>query len=393
MADPQAPAHEQYDEARHADKIGVSFQPLLAERERFQRVMHYQTVDKIPNFEFGYWAETLPNWHKQGLPEHVVDWPTAYEYFGIQSVVGAPVIAGLQFDPDRGVIEETETRIIEKDIWGAISEVNREGNRSIPRFLHFPVKDRETWRGIKGRLLDDDSTRFPPNWPQLVKEYRRRDYPLGVNIGSLIGVPRNLIGFESICMMVCEEPEFLEEIVEDLCQAIERNIVECLKDVQYDYAAGWEDICFNSGPIVGVPFFRDVVAPRFKRICDILHLYGVDIVFTDCDGNMTHILPFLLDAGVNTLFPTEVNAGTDPVLLRRQYGKELRIMGGVNKMILMRDKKAVDDELMRLRPIVEEGGFIPHIDHMVTADARLDLYKHYQERKREWFNVAGEPKY
>ena len=62
-------------------------------------------------------------------------------------------------------------------------------------------------------------------------------------------------------------------------------------------------------------------------------------------------------------------------------------------MILLKDKAAVDRELERLRPVVEEGGFIPHIDHLVQANASLDLYKHYLDRKREWFNVGGEPKY
>ncbi|NQU44689.1 hypothetical protein HQ520_15465 [bacterium] len=42
-------------------------------RERFQRAMHYQSVDRLPNFEFGYWAEALTVWHKQGLPESVTN--------------------------------------------------------------------------------------------------------------------------------------------------------------------------------------------------------------------------------------------------------------------------------------------------------------------------------
>ena len=339
-------------------------------RERFRRVMHYQTVDKIPNYEFRYWDETLPNWHKQGLPEEVNSWPAAYEYFGIEQAGEGAGYPGLLFAPDHGIIEETEDKIIQKDAWGAVNEINKTGNRSIAHFVQFPVRDRETWRAVKAAQLDDDSKRFPENWPNLVEEYRHRDYPLGVHMGSLIGVPRNLIGFESICLMICEQPDVMEEIVEDLYQAIERNMLKCLKEVEYDYAFGWEDICFNSGPIVGVPFFRDVVAPRFKRICDILHLHGVDIVQTDCDGNLTHIMPYLLEAGVNTTFPTEVHAGTDPVALRRKYGKQLRFWGGVDKMILLKDKKAIDDELTRLRPVVEEGGFIPHIDHNVTADAR-----------------------
>lgn len=384
---------QQNASSANGSRIRASFKTPMTHRERYNRVMHYQTVDKIPNYEFGYWEETFPNWHKQGLPKHINNWDAAYEYFGIQKTGSSPGYPGVLFDPDRGIIEETEDKIIQKDAWGAVSEINKKGNRSIPHFTGYPVKDRASWRDVKARLLDPEEGRFPANWSELIEEYRHRDYPLGAHIGSLIGVPRNLIGFENLCIMICEQPDLIEEIVEDLCLAVERRLTKSVSEVQYDFAGGWEDICFNSGPIVGVPFFRDVVAPRFKRICDILHIHGVDIVNTDCDGNLTQIMPYLLEAGVNTTFPTEVNAGTDPVMLRHKYGKQIRFLGGVNKMILMQDKKAVDTELTRLRPIVEEGGFIPHIDHLVTADARLDLYKHYMDRKREWFNVAGDPKY
>lgn len=362
-------------------------------RERFQRVMHYQTVDKLPNFEFGYWDQTLPNWHREGLPEHVNSWATAYEYFGIEETRSCAGYPGLWFAEDRGIIEETEDRIIERDAWGAISEINKQGNRSIPHYLEFPVRDRASWIKVREERLDNDAGRFPDNWGELVEHYRHRDYPLGVGIGSLIGVPRNLIGFENIAMMVCEQPDLLEEIVEDMCQAVERILPRVLREVQCDFAAGWEDICFNSGPIVGVPFFEEVLTPRYRRISDILNLHGVDIAMTDCDGNLAPVIPCFLEGGINTTFPTEVHAGTDPVVLRKQFGKPLRFWGGVDKMILLKDKAAVDAELQRLLPIVEEGGFIPHIDHLVQANAKLDLYKHYLERKREWFNVGGEPKY
>src|SRR5210317_1323105 len=78
-------------------------------RERWRRTMFYQTVDKIPNFEFGYWAETLTEWHKQGLPETVTNEREAYAYFGIENWRTAPVnVMGLKPGFDYKVIEETD---------------------------------------------------------------------------------------------------------------------------------------------------------------------------------------------------------------------------------------------------------------------------------------------
>jgi len=40
-------------------------------RERFHAVMHYQPRDRSPIADFGFWEETIPLWHEQGLPEDV----------------------------------------------------------------------------------------------------------------------------------------------------------------------------------------------------------------------------------------------------------------------------------------------------------------------------------
>ena len=74
----------------------------LTLRERWRRTMFFQRVDRIPNFEFGYWAETLGAWHKQGLPPEVNDEASAYAYFGIEDSKSAPIdVMGLRpgFDP------------------------------------------------------------------------------------------------------------------------------------------------------------------------------------------------------------------------------------------------------------------------------------------------------
>lgn len=362
-------------------------------RERFRRTMHYQSVDRLPNFEFGYWESTLRNWHKQGLPESVVNEGTAYDFFGIENWYVAPVNVGInRIFCESKVIEETDEKIVTMDWNGGISEINKSGDKSIPHYIKFPITDRKSWEPFKESLLDD-AGRYPDNWDELAAQYRNRDYPLGINLGSLIGVARNLIGFNGIALMVYEDPSLLEEIVDTFCTCVCRSIRRAVKDVQFDYAFGWEDICFNSGPIVGVPFFRDVLAPRYKRITDLMRLHGVDIAATDCDGNITQVVPHFLAGGVNTMFPVEVHGGTDPVALRLEHGRELRLWGGVDKMIFLQDKAAIDREMERLRPVVEDGGFIPTVDHRVQADASYDLYRHYLDRKRELFNIGGTPKY
>lgn len=365
----------------------------LTLRQRYRRTMFFQRVDRIPNFEFGYWRETLGIWHEQGLPPEINNEAKAYEYFGIENWKTAPVdVIGLRPQFEYRVLEEDEETVTYRDAAsGCIAQINKEGHRSIPHYLEFALKDRACWQDFKERLQATPD-RIPDNWPELAKAYNQRDYPLAVSTGSMIGRIRNWMGFEQTALMIYDDPELMEEIVDTLCNMVCTTLEKVLVDVEFDFGAGWEDICFNSGPIVGVDFMRNVVAPRYKRITDLLRKHGCCITWYDCDGNIVPIVDSFLAGGVNCMFPVEVNGGSDPVEMRRRW-PDLLMQGGFCKMRLAEGKEAIRDELERIRPVVEEGGFIPGVDHRVQADVPLENYKHYLKLKRDLFGVGGTPQY
>lgn len=74
------------------------------------------------------------------------------------------------------------------------------------------------------------------------------------------------------------------------------------------------------------------------------------------DGNCRLLLPDMLAVGVNSTAPCEVAAGMDPVALRAQFGRDLRIGGGFDKRIVAAGPAAVKAELARLAPVIREGG-------------------------------------
>lgn len=362
-------------------------------RERYRRAMTFRRVDRLPNFEFGYWDETLPEWHQQGLPPEITNEAKAYAYFGIENWGWAPVdVMGLRPWFEYKVIEENADYVTYVDGGsGCIARINKQGHKSIPHYLDFRLKDRRSWEEFKERLQAGPE-RVPANWPALAAQYNQRDYPLAIGIGSMIGSPRNWIGFENIAMMVYDDPELLEDIVETLCRLVCDTLARVLPDVEFDLGFGWEDICFNSGPIVGVPFMRDIVAPRYKRITDLLKRHGCHVSLTDCDGNILPVIPSFLAGGINCMFPVEVHGGSEPVTMRQRW-PDILMQGGVCKMKLAEGKAAIRAELERIQPLVLHGGFIPGVDHRVPAGIKLDTYKYYLKLKRDLFGVGGTPQY
>jgi uroporphyrinogen decarboxylase len=362
-------------------------------RQRWLRTMNYQKVDKLPNMEFGYWEETLADWREQGLPDFIKDEASAYEFFGIENweSVWVNVFLVPGFTPE--IISEDNEYRVYRDAARTLCKINVEGHKSIPQFLEFGIKNRYDWEMFKEHLDPDDPRRIPDNLEEIAKAYNNSDKPVGINVGSMIGMVRNWIGFEGIALMTYDDPELLEEIIEQLCLVVCRVLEKVLPYITVDFGMGWEDICFNSGPIVSPSFMREIVLPRYKRITSVLKKHGCHICWTDCDGNINPIADIFMDGGINCMFPVEVHGGTDPVALRDRFGDDMRFQGGVCKMKMLESPQAIEAELYRLLPLVKAGGFVPGVDHRVPADIPLTTYMYYMKRKRELFNVGGVPQY
>ena len=364
----------------------------LTVKERFRRAMFYQEVDLLPNFEFGYWEETLKVWHRQGLSKDITNEGQAYAYFGIENWDMVNVNSGPFAIYEHKTLEETKEYVTYRDGYGCVARINKRGNKSIPHFIDFPIKDRATWEPFRAALDPNDPRRWE-HFDASVKALKRSTNPVGIFGGSIVGTARNLIGFQGIAMMQYEDPDLLTDIINTFGECAVAVVERALPKIQVDFCMGWEDICFNQGPIISPDFFRRVVGPWYRRIADALVAHGCCVYTTDTDGNIMPIAEIFLDNGLNTMFPVEVHGGSDPCALRDTYGKRVRLWGGMDKMALRESKKAVDRELRRLLPYVEQGGFIPGVDHRVQADVPLENYLHYLDRKRQLFNVGGVPKY
>jgi hypothetical protein len=63
--------------------------------------------------------------------------------------------------------------------------------------------------------------------------------------------------------------------------------------------------------------------------------------------------------------------------LLADWGKDLRIMGGVGKMALGAGRDAVKAYLEHLAPLVERGGYIPFCDHRCPPNVDPQDYLYY----------------
>jgi uroporphyrinogen decarboxylase len=356
--------------------------------------MHYQTIDKGIHWEFGYLGETIDRWHEEGLPKEITvgEGPGSVEaYFGVEPVVHLPVMVHLHppFEGEIEVLEKKETSEVWKYPDGTILEQKVKGVTTIPHYIKFPIANREDWKRFKERLDPAHPDRHKADWKKLGEELRHSHVPVGVNIGSYLGWPRDWIGFENIALMVYDDRELVEEIVRTIADLVFNQLEEALSEVQVDFAAGWEDICFRSGPLISPQMFSEIVIPNLRRVTTLLRQHGCDVIWTDCDGDIRKLVPLWLEAGLNCMFPLEVHPGSDPVLLRKEYGKQILLRGGLAKYEFSKGRKEILAELKRVEKTFEEGGFIPHGDHRIPQDVPYDNYRYYVREKLSMMGWRG----
>lgn len=357
-------------------------------RERWRRIFNFEKVDRIFNCEFGYWNETLKRWHNEGLPENVRNNWEADRFFRFDVEGGIPINMGLLPHFEEEIIEETERYIIKRQSDGVICKIFKNEIQTIPHYIKFPVENKKDWMEFKERLIPDISQRYPPNWEELKKEWENRDYPLGISVGSLFGWIRNWMGFENCLISFYDQPELIEDMMDHIVYFVLTLIEKALEEVKdIDFALFWEDMAFKTGPMISPALFSKYMVPRYKKITDRLKKAGINIVIVDCDGNINELVLLWLEAGVNVMFPLEINSGSDPLLLRKKYGKNVLLKGGVDKKALIEGKQAIDKELERIKETVETGGYIPHVDHRVPADVSYENYLYYLKKKKEIFKI------
>ncbi|HOE66705.1 MAG TPA: uroporphyrinogen decarboxylase family protein [Candidatus Hydrogenedentes bacterium] len=348
-------------------------------RELFHSVMHYGSFDRMPVWHWKGWPETETRWEREGMPRNA----DQAAFLGVESLPpGIPCYNFLLPRFDEEVLEETDAFRIFRQADGVVAQ-HFKGRSALPHYVDFTLKDRATWPEYH-RRLQPSPDRIPPDLDEVIARLVATDLPLAIDVGSLAGWLRDWMGVENFCMTSVTDPDFIAEMAGAIADLVCWNLDQILPKVKVDIGWGWEDICFRSGPLVNPDLFRQAMAPGYRKIAEKLRSYGCDLYLVDCDGCIDLLLPIWLDCGVNVMFPLEIGAwNADPMAFRRQFGKDLRIIGGIDKLVLERGREAIDAEIERRKPLMADGGYIPLPDHLITPDTPLDQYRYYLDRLRE----------
>ena len=371
-------------------------------RERINAVLSFENYDKLPIIHFSYWYETLDKWVKEGYIskeifenfrgdasvgevelDKIIGWDQSY---GKNACLYYPDLSPLF--PNEVIKEFPDGSKHVRNSYGVV-ELQKPEAGSIPAEIEHLLVDRKSWEEYYLPKLQFDQSRYtkPEEDPKAYKEIidPNREMWLSLHYGSIIGTIRNWIGVVNLSYMMADDPELIEEIVDTYADLQYKCLEESLKKCSnFDSISLWEDICFNYGPLVSPKIFERLCGKHYKRVAELANSYGIKFCHVDCDGKTDDIAATWVNNGINIMFPIEVGTWNGSYAAHREkYGKKVLGVGGMDKKVFAYDKKAVDDEIERLKPMIDMGGFIPCPDHRIAPDAKFELVCYYVEQMRK----------
>ena len=356
--------------------------------------MNYQSAPSRPNHEAGAWQHARVRWREEA-PDEVADfhwdWFSGEEKLGMDPRLFIPVNTNFIPPFEHKVIEETERYIVQRNTAGvttrALKEDTVDGQRAcMDEYIGFPVKEPADFADIKCRMgLHLDKRHIWPE-PKLRKYCENSNAPVicgrNCDIRGFYWRARTFMGTEALSYAWYDCPGLMHEMMEfigDFLTELCRPIVET---VCVDYVTINEDLSMKGGPLLGPHTYKEFIFPHMKRFVDMLRSNGVKHICVDTDGDPRALIPLMMDAGVDALWPLERACDSDPLEYRKTYGRSLRLWGAVDKRELAKDRDAIRAHLATMIPLIEEGGFIPTVDHTVPPDVSWDNFRYYWDLKR-----------
>ena len=366
----------------------------MTDLERFFDCMEYRASDRRPNHELGVWPQTRDRWESEA-PDAVAgftwDWFVAEPALGLDRREYINVDYGFIPPFEEEVLAEDERYVTRRNQKGVVTRALKEGSVGRARmcmdeYIDFPVKRPEDFRPLKKRLIAAAEARYPSDLTTQIEAWRTRDFPLvlGRNcaINGFYWRAREWMGTENLSLAWYDYPALMHEMMEFFADFIMKTSQPVLEKVRVDCVVFNEDLSMKGGPLLGPDTYRQFILPHLKRLVTFFRKCGTRCVAVDTDGNPTVLIPLFMEADVDTIWPIERASEVSPMEWRRRFGRGLRLWGGVDKRVLARGPAAIRHHLAELIPLVEEGGFIPTVDHTVPPDVSWDNFRCYMDLKR-----------
>lgn len=327
-------------------------------RERFLKVLNFEKPDdRSPMVEWAaWWDKTVDRWKNEGISKDMT-FHQLLDHFELDKII-----------------------CIQAGGMSARCPRAKSHGSSI-------IENEEDYDRIKEYLYNDSIIDNIIKHAKTLKEaHDKGDIIVRLWLDGYFWFPRKLFGIENHLYAFYDHADLMKRINNDLAEFNNRVVDRLFPVLKPDMVGFAEDMSYNHGPMLSYDTFKEFLMPYYKKVIPNINKRAVKVLI-DSDGDITTMVPWMREAGIQGVYPLERQAGVDINYIRAKY-PDFLMMGGYDKMVMSKGEKDMRQEFERILPLMKTGGYIPSVDHQTPPGVSLENYKIYVKLFREYTEKA-----
>jgi len=327
-------------------------------RDRFLAAIRRQPVDRVPMFDFLF--------QRPLFTEIIGRTPATYNARDAMDLTVALGLDGvwIPYGCFSGWTPEQISENVYRDEWGTTFERN-DASWPLDAPIDYPLKGRA------------DLDRYAAPDPLAPGRLEEIDASIAINrslgdravavfggVGGPLTTAWMLMGYETVCLSVYDDPVFLSDVVE-IAVKFSLAAATSLAEAGVDGIIVSEDLGSSYGGLVSPDQFCAFFKLPIQTIVSHVKSLGLPVLFHSCGCIYTY-LDELMDIGIDALHPLQRTAGMDLAPVKRQYGDRVCLVGNIDSSRTL-PFGTPDDVEAEVREAIEiaapGGGYILASDH------------------------------
>ena len=170
-------------------------------------------------------------------------------------------------------------------------------------------------------------SRFKQNYEQATSDNLFRTF----NAVTGYDLCQAYIRADELLPLLITDPDWIQDMIEtsaDMVIEMAKIVIEGGLHLRCGLSS-INDMGYRGAPFFSPRIYRELIQPSDRRLFDFFHSHNMPVILHSC-GYVKPLLPDLLAAGLDFLQPLESKAGMDLVELKKEFGKDLAFMGGID---------------------------------------------------------------
>ena len=237
----------------------------------------------------------------------------------------------------------------------------------------FPYEREEDLLGLMQPILDD-----------------RRDFFIGCDVSPCVfEMYWRLRGMEDSMLDMAGDSALADEMFRRSADFSISLGEKACERFQLDWYWTGDDVAGQRSMMFSPRTWRELVKPHLARVFEVGKSRGLPVAYHSC-GALRPIIPDLIEIGMDILNPVQSTCpGMDPRDLKREFGKQLTFMGGVDTQQLLPNATAAEVRRATAQLLADMtaggGGYILAASHTISPETP-------DENIFAMYEVAGIPR-